>query len=49
MGDLSFPGVRYFVANLVALGDVLCKPLLPELHEPVLTNIRNGVAGSAGI
>ena len=24
-------------------GDVLCKPLLPELYEPVLTHIGNGL------
>jgi hypothetical protein len=24
-------------------GDALCKPLLPELYEPVLTNIGHGV------
>ena len=28
---LSLPSGRYFVATLVAPGDALCKPLLPEL------------------
>lgn len=31
------------MAKLVALRDALCKPLLPELYEPVLTNIGNGL------
>jgi hypothetical protein len=35
--------VGYFVAKLVAPGDALCKPILPELHEPVLTNIGHGL------
>ena len=30
------------MAKLVAPGDALCKPLLPEVYEPVLTNIGNG-------
>jgi hypothetical protein len=30
------------VAKLVATGDAFCKPLLPELYEPVLTIIGNG-------
>jgi len=38
---LSLRNARYFVATLVAPGDVLCRPLLPELYEPVLTNIGN--------
>jgi hypothetical protein len=29
------------VAKLVSPGDALCKALLPELYEPVLTNIGN--------
>src|SRR5262245_48404849 len=39
---LSLPSGRYFVAKLIAPGDALCKPLLPELYEPVLTIIGNG-------
>jgi hypothetical protein len=39
---LSLPGGRYFVAKLVVSGDALCKPLLPELYEPVLTSLGNG-------
>ena len=39
---LSLPGARYFVAKLTAPGDALCRPLLPELYEPVLTSIGNG-------
>ena len=39
---LSLPGGRYFVAKLVSPEDALCKPLLPELYEPVLTIIGNG-------
>jgi hypothetical protein len=40
---LSLPGGRYFVAKLVSPRDTLCKPLLPELYEPVLTSIGNGL------
>ena len=40
---LSLPSGRYFVAKLVSPGDALCKPVLPELYEPVLTNIGNGL------
>jgi len=40
---LTLKDARYFVATLVAPGDALCKPLLPELYEPVLTNIGNGL------
>ena len=32
------------MAKPVAPGDALCKPLLPELFEPVLTNIGNVAA-----
>ena len=39
---LSLPGAGYFVAKLVAPGDAFCKPLLPELYEPVLTSLGNG-------
>jgi len=31
---LSLKEARYFVATLVAPGDVFRKPLLPELYEP---------------
>ena len=31
------------MAELVAPGDAPCKPLLPELYEPVLTSIGNGL------
>ena len=34
---------RYFVAQLMGPGDAFRKPLLPELYEPVLTNLGNGV------
>jgi hypothetical protein len=30
------------MAKLVSPGDAFCKPLLPELFEPVLTSIGNG-------
>jgi hypothetical protein len=40
---LSLRDARYLVAKLVAPGDALCRPLLPELYEPVLTNVGNGV------
>jgi hypothetical protein len=36
---LSLKEDRYFVATLVAPGDVFCKPLLPDLYEPVLITI----------
>jgi hypothetical protein len=39
---LSLSDARYFVATLVSAGNALCKPLRPELYEPVLTNIGNG-------
>ena len=39
---LTLPDARYFVATLVAPGDALCKPILPDLYEPVLTSIGNG-------
>jgi hypothetical protein len=47
-GDLSthyltLKDARYFVATLTGTGDALCKPLLPALYEPVLTNIGNGL------
>jgi hypothetical protein len=31
------------VAQLLVPGDAFRKPLLPELYEPVLTNLGNGV------
>ena len=40
---LSLANARYFVAKLVAPADTLIKPLLPDLYEPVLTNIGNGL------
>lgn len=40
---LSLRDAHYLAAKLVAPGDGLCKPLLPELYEPVLTNVGNGV------
>jgi hypothetical protein len=40
---LSLANVRYFVAKLVAPADALIKPLLPDLYDPVLTNIGNGL------
>jgi hypothetical protein len=40
---LSLPSGRYFVAKLIAPGDALCKPLLPELYEAVLTSIGSGL------
>lgn len=30
---------RYFLATLVSPGDSFCKPLLPDLYEPVLITI----------
>jgi hypothetical protein len=40
---LSTPDARYLVAKLVSPGDALYKPLLPELYEPVLISIGNGM------
>jgi hypothetical protein len=40
---LSLPDARYLVAKLAAPGDAFCKPLLPQLYEPVLTHLGNGV------
>jgi hypothetical protein len=40
---LRLKDARYFVTTLIAPGDALCKPQLPELYEPVLTNIGHGV------
>lgn len=40
---LSLANARSFVAKLVAPADGLIKPLLPDLYEPVLTNIGNGL------
>jgi hypothetical protein len=40
---LSLKDDRYFVATLVSPGDVFCKPLLPNLYEPVLITILGGL------
>jgi hypothetical protein len=40
---LSLDNARYFVASLLRPGDALCKPILPELWEPILINTGNGV------
>jgi hypothetical protein len=40
---LRLANARYFVAQLLGSGDAFRKPLLPELYEPVLTNLGNGV------
>jgi len=45
---LRLPDARYLVAELVAPGDAPCKPLLPELYEPVLTSIGNGLLALRG-
>jgi hypothetical protein len=47
-GDLStycltLKEARYFVAQLLGPGDAFRKPLLPQLYEPVLTYLGNGV------
>jgi len=39
---------RYVVGALVAPGDALCKPLLPQLYEAMLTNIGNGILALRG-
>ena len=46
---LSLCDAHYLVAKLVAQGDALCRPLLPELYEPVLTNPRERRAGASGV
>ena len=38
---LTFKDARYFVAKLVATDDTLCRSLLPDLYEPVLTGVGN--------
>jgi hypothetical protein len=40
---LTLKDARYFVAKLIAPGDALCKPILPELWEPILVNAGNWV------
>jgi hypothetical protein len=40
---LSLDNARYFVASLLRPGDALCKPILPELWEPILVNAGNWV------
>jgi len=40
---LTLKDARYFVASRVAPGDALCKPILPELWEPILVNAGDWV------
>src|SRR5262245_34106702 len=40
---LTLANARYFVAQLLGPGDAFRRPLLPQLDEPVLTSIGNGV------
>ena len=40
---LTLANARYFVAQLLGPGDAFRKPLLPQLYEPVLTNLGNNV------
>jgi hypothetical protein len=40
---LSLDNARYFVASLLRPGDALCKPILPELWEPILVNAGDWV------
>ena len=40
---LTLANPRYLVAQLLGPGDAFRKPVLPELYEPVLTSIGNGV------
>src|SRR5215831_20038494 len=46
---LSLDSARYFVASLVRPGDALCKPILPELWEPMLVNAGNWVPVLRGL
>ena len=39
---LTLASARYFVASLLAPGDALCRPLVPELWEPALVSAGNG-------
>ena len=39
---LTLASARYFVAKLIAVDDALCRSLLPDLYEPVLTNAGKG-------
>jgi hypothetical protein len=40
---LTLKDARYFVASLLRPGDALCKPILPELWEPILVSAGNWV------
>jgi hypothetical protein len=40
---VTLANARYFVAQLLGPGDAFRKSLLPELYEPVLTNLGNDV------
>jgi hypothetical protein len=40
---LSVANALYFVAQLLGPGDAFREPLLPNLFEPVLTHLGNGV------
>ena len=42
---LALKDARYFVAKLVAPGDALCTPLLPELYEPRTDEHRERAIG----
>jgi len=39
----AYDDARYFVASLVRPGDALCKPIPPELWEPILVNAADWV------
>ena len=39
---LTLESARYFVASLLAPGDALCRPLVPDLWEPALVSAGNG-------
>jgi hypothetical protein len=39
---LSLESARYFVASLRHPDDALCRPLVPELWEPVLVSVGPG-------
>ena len=40
---LTLRSERHFVAQLLGRGDAFRNPLMPELYEPVLTSLGNGV------
>jgi hypothetical protein len=46
---LSLASARYFVAQLLGPGDAFCQLLLPELYEPALTSMGNGVLVPRGV